>query len=160
MFSRSALLERPFVRRFGGAPRGNALPEHTNYADTGCDLYPSCLQCPLPRCRYEEPGGAAAILRQGRDESILRLARNSGLGVDELARSFGVSRRTIFRVLSSAKQCDNPRSTSPAGELLDLVSEFDAEFAAAWRQHAASVNTPALRSMRSECATTTAARVN
>ncbi|MGH2609262.1 MAG: helix-turn-helix domain-containing protein [Tepidiformaceae bacterium] len=82
--------------------RCDSLPEHTDYADTGCDLYPSCLHCPLPRCRYEEPGGAAAMLRSGRDASILRLSAEQGVTVEELARMFGLSRRTIFRVLRAA----------------------------------------------------------
>jgi Homeodomain-like domain-containing protein len=82
--------------------RIDALPEHTDYADTGCDLYPSCLRCPLPRCRYEDPGGAAAMLRNGRDASIVRLAEERGMSVDRLAEMFGLSRRTIFRVLRAA----------------------------------------------------------
>jgi len=56
-------------------PRSDALPENTDYADTSCDLYPSCLQCPLPHCRYDEAGGAAAMLRTGMDATILRLAQ-------------------------------------------------------------------------------------
>ncbi len=83
--------------------RIDALPEYTDYADTGCDLYPSCLNCPLPRCRYEEAGGAPAILRTGRDATILRLSREDGVGVDRLAEMFGLSRRTIFRVLRAAR---------------------------------------------------------
>jgi transcriptional regulator of acetoin/glycerol metabolism len=83
--------------------RSDALPEYVDYADTGCDLYPSCLRCPLPRCRYEEPGGAAAILRGGRDASILRAAEQDGVDVDQLAAMFGLSRRTIFRVLRAAR---------------------------------------------------------
>lgn len=79
--------------------RADALPEYTDYADTGCDLYPSCLHCPLPRCRYEEPGGAAAMIRTGRDASILRMADQQDMSVDRLAEMFGLSRRTIFRVL-------------------------------------------------------------
>lgn len=88
-------LERPL--------RCDALPEYTDYADRGCDLYPSCLNCPLPRCRYEEAGGAPAMLRTGRDANILRLAQRDGLGVDRLAEMFGLSRRTIFRVLRSGR---------------------------------------------------------
>lgn len=84
-------------------PRSDALPEYTEYADTGCDLYPSCLSCPLPRCRYEDPGGAAAMLRPVRDASILRLAEQDGLSVDRLAEMFGLSRRTVFRVLSAGR---------------------------------------------------------
>jgi len=83
--------------------RSDALPEYVDYADTGCDLYPSCLRCPLPRCRYEEPGGAAAILRGGRDASILRAAEQDGVDVDQLAAMFGLSRRTIFRVLRAGR---------------------------------------------------------
>ena len=83
--------------------RSDALPEYTDYADTGCDLYPSCLNCPLPRCRYEDPGGAAAILRTGRDAHILRLNRQDHMDVDGLAEMFGLSRRTIFRVLRAAR---------------------------------------------------------
>ena len=79
--------------------RIDALPEYTDYADTGCDLYSSCLRCPLPKCRYEDPGGAAAMLRTGRDASIVRLADQTGMTVDRLAEMFGLSRRTIFRVL-------------------------------------------------------------
>jgi hypothetical protein len=87
-------LERP--------ARIDALPEYVDYEDRGCDLYPSCLHCPLPKCRYEEPGGAAAMLRTGRDASIIRLAERDGVSIDRLAEMFGLSRRTIFRVLRAS----------------------------------------------------------
>lgn len=88
--------------------RVDALPEHTDYSDKGCDLFPSCLNCPLPRCRYEEPGGAAALMRSGRDASIIRMADVEGLSVDALAQMFGLSRRTIFRVLRAGRTVTNP----------------------------------------------------
>lgn len=84
-------------------PRMDALPENTAYADSGCDLYPSCLRCPLPRCRYDEPGGASNMLRTGRDATILRLAFDDGVPVERLAEMFGVSRRTVFRVLRAGR---------------------------------------------------------
>jgi hypothetical protein len=84
-------------------PRVDALPENIDYADTGCDLYPSCLRCPLPRCRYDEPGGAGGILRTGRDAAILRLADHDGMAVDRIAEMFGLSRRTVFRVLRAGR---------------------------------------------------------
>ncbi|HXH23088.1 MAG TPA: helix-turn-helix domain-containing protein [Dehalococcoidia bacterium] len=86
------------------APRRDGLPEHTHYADTGCDLHPSCLSCPLARCRYDEPGGARAIAGRDRDEAILRARRQEGVTVEVLARRFGVSRRTVFRVLARARE--------------------------------------------------------
>lgn len=85
-------------------PRSDALPENTEYRDSGCDLYPSCLRCPLPKCRYDDPGGAAAMLRTGRDAAIRRLATHDGMTVDRLAETFGLSRRTIFRVLQAGRR--------------------------------------------------------
>ena len=85
-------------------PRTDALPENVVYRDTGCDLYPSCLRCPLPQCRYDDPGGAANMLRNGRDATIMRLADRDGLPIDRLAEMFGLSRRTIFRVLRSGRE--------------------------------------------------------
>jgi DeoR/GlpR family transcriptional regulator of sugar metabolism len=39
------------------------------------------------------------MIRTGRDASILRLADQQDMSVDRLAEMFGLSRRTIFRVL-------------------------------------------------------------
>ena len=83
--------------------RADALPEFTRYRDEGCDFHPSCLTCPLPRCRYDEPGGVRALLNLGRDREILHLRRRQGLAVDTLARRYGVSRRTVFRILQRGK---------------------------------------------------------
>lgn len=85
-------------------PRFDALPENTEYRDGGCDLYPSCLRCPLPQCRYDDPGGASAMLRMGRDATILRLAERERVPVDRLAAMFGLSRRTVFRVLAAGRR--------------------------------------------------------
>ena len=79
--------------------RSDALPEYVDYTDSGCDLYPSCLNCPLPQCRYEVNGGATAMLRLGRDASIIAASKRYGATIDDIARTFGLSRRTIFRVL-------------------------------------------------------------
>jgi hypothetical protein len=80
--------------------RSDALPEYTRYRDDGCEVNPTCLTCPLPRCRYEEPGGLRALLNATRDKQIIQL-RLTGIAVDELADRFSVSRRTVFRVLGT-----------------------------------------------------------
>jgi transposase-like protein len=79
--------------------RSDALPEYTHYVDTGCDVHPSCLSCPLVRCRYDQPAGARKLLADARDASILRLQRR-GASIDVIAARFRVSRRTVFRVLA------------------------------------------------------------
>jgi len=83
-----------------GRVRADALPEHTRYRDDGCDIHPHCLSCPLPRCRYDAPGGLRALLNARRDRQIVEM-RLKGVPVDDLAWRFGVSRRTVFRVLES-----------------------------------------------------------
>lgn len=83
--------------------RSDALPENTDYRDDGCEVSPRCLDCPLPRCRYEDPGGVPGILRELRDESI-RQAAGRGTTADDLARTHQVSRRTIFRVLATRER--------------------------------------------------------
>ncbi len=87
-------------------PRNDALPENTAYMDSGCDLYPSCLRCPLPRCRYDDIGGAGSMIRPGRNAAILRVAEHDGVNVDGLAEMFGLSRRTIFRVLRTGRMAN------------------------------------------------------
>lgn len=84
-------------------PRDDALPEHLHYRDDGCDLFAACLTCPLPRCRYDVPGGARTMLNRVRDHDIRRMRHEDGVAVDEIARRFRVSRRTVFRVLQSPK---------------------------------------------------------
>ena len=81
--------------------RNDSLPEFTRYRDDGCEVSASCLTCPLPRCRYEEPGGLRAILNERRDQQIIEL-RARGVSVDSLADRFGISRRTVFRVLGTS----------------------------------------------------------
>jgi hypothetical protein len=89
------------------AQRDN-LPEYTRYRDDGCDISETCLACPLPRCRYEEPGGLRALLNESRDREIVQL-RLKGVPVEELAGRFGVSRRTVFRVIGSTRLQARPR---------------------------------------------------
>ncbi|MGE0685676.1 MAG: helix-turn-helix domain-containing protein [Dehalococcoidia bacterium] len=87
----------------GRQPRRDALPEHTNYHDSGCDLHPSCLHCPLVRCRYDEPGGARQVMSRDRDNEVLTLQRRGGRSIEQIARQVGVSRRTVFRILARAR---------------------------------------------------------
>jgi hypothetical protein len=82
--------------------RRDALPEHTRYVDTGCAVHSSCLTCPLVRCRYDEPGGARAVLGQERDRTILSL-RAEGRPISLIAQRFAISRRTVFRVLAASR---------------------------------------------------------
>ena len=91
--------------------RYDALPENLRYRDEGCDLSPSCLNCRLPVCRYDNPGATRRLRTLGRDQEIWRLRRRDRLPIDALARRFCLSRRTVFRIL---KRCDGSQ-TATAG---------------------------------------------
>lgn len=67
--------------------------------DEGCDLFPACLRCPLPTCRYDDPERFAREARQARDQQVLRLARDEGYPPSELATAFNISVRTVHRIL-------------------------------------------------------------
>lgn len=66
--------------------------------DDGCEVAPKCLECPLPQCKYDDPSGHLRQLRQQKDAQILEGMKQRNLSVDEAARLFGVTTRTIFRV--------------------------------------------------------------
>ncbi len=83
--------------------RSDALPEHAQYRDDGCDIHPQCLTCPLPRCRYDEPGGLRGMLNAYRDQQIVAL-RGDGAPVDQIAERYNLSRRTVFRILSTGSR--------------------------------------------------------
>lgn len=76
--------------------RVDALPEHYDYKDTGCSLAPSCLDCPLPKCRYE-PGGRRAERAEERRKRFAEL-KAKGLTVGQIANALGMSRRNAFRM--------------------------------------------------------------
>jgi hypothetical protein len=76
-------------------------PEEDEYRDQGCDLFPSCLNCPLRRCRYDEKGGRT-VTNEPRDEKLLRL-KAEGKNVNQLAGLFGISKRTVHRILRRAR---------------------------------------------------------
>ncbi|MCL0102192.1 GntR family transcriptional regulator [Dehalococcoidia bacterium] len=75
------------------------LPEITSYQDSGCDIHPSCLACPLSQCRYDDPGWIQREERGQRDVEMLKLRVTEALPVPELASRFGVSTRTVHRAL-------------------------------------------------------------
>src|SRR3989304_6352131 len=82
-----------------GTRGGDGLPEHMRFPDEGCDLYPRCLSCRLPRCKYDDPAAARRGLMLARDEETRPLRQTDGLSIPALAHRYGLSRRSIFRIL-------------------------------------------------------------
>ncbi len=78
--------------------RSDTLPENTRYRDNGCDVSESCLHCPLLLCRYDDPGWLQSKSRRNRDDEIVKL-RHEKLSTAEIAKRFGISTRTVHRVV-------------------------------------------------------------
>jgi len=79
------------------------LPEYYHYRDEGCEFAKSCLDCPFPKCIYEQSGGRQRWLKRLRDKEMARMFTTEGKGAKELALRFGISQRTVQRALKRAK---------------------------------------------------------
>ena len=79
-------------------------PESYAYRDNGCAVARSCLRCPLPRCKYDDPNERRREARDRRDGEMLAVRRRERLTVSELAVRFGVSERTVFRAVQRERE--------------------------------------------------------
>jgi len=84
------------------------LPEGVDWRDRGCELFPSCLSCPLPRCIEEESRGKQRLKVLARARRMAELRRD-GKSVKEIAELFGVSKRTVQRGLYAQKSHGRPQ---------------------------------------------------
>ena len=78
------------------------LPDEIEWRDEGCEFFPSCLNCPLPKCVEDEPRGQQRLRMAARKRRMEELRRR-GKSVKEIAELFGVSRRTVQRALKNKK---------------------------------------------------------
>lgn len=75
----------------------------SEYQDTGCEVSPSCLRCPLPRCKHDDPHGVRQQRQQARDLERARIIQAEGLTAAQAAERFGVAERTVFRILERCR---------------------------------------------------------
>ncbi|MGI8549576.1 MAG: hypothetical protein ACR2PL_02095 [Dehalococcoidia bacterium] len=97
------------------------LPERTRYRDTGCEIAPSCLSCPLPRCKHDIPGGLAAQTRCRRHSEIVRHWQ-TGAEIDDLARLYRLSRRSIYRAISARQPAVGSRHSGRPASVKNIVT--------------------------------------
>ncbi len=83
--------------------KGGVTPTFDTYPDRGCSLAPSCLECPLPVCRYEVPGGIRQIRAMERDAEATRLM-HEGLTPKEIGVSLGMPERSAWRSLKRDRE--------------------------------------------------------
>lgn len=73
------------------------------YADNGCEVARTCLECPLSRCKFDDMVWFTSYRRRARDFRIATAIHSEGLSVKEAAQRFSVTPRTIFRVLNRCR---------------------------------------------------------
>jgi hypothetical protein len=106
MFGRIAMLKSssPSVLRPRGRAPADTLPELYIYEDTGCEVSASCLNCPLPQCKYDDPGWFHRYQQYSRDLNVLMAMERDGLTVEETAERFSVTVRTVFRAMRRCRE--------------------------------------------------------
>ena len=75
------------------------LPDDINWKDRGCEVFPSCLNCPRPRCIEEESRGKQRLRMLTRVSQMAQL-KHQGKNTAEIAALFKLSQRTVQRALS------------------------------------------------------------
>ena len=80
------------------------VSEFYHYEDTGCEASDSCLDCPLPVCKYDDPSWYHRNRRLARDFRILRVMNQESLTIEETAERFSVTARTVFRIIQRCRE--------------------------------------------------------
>jgi DNA-binding transcriptional ArsR family regulator len=88
------------------------IPDDVNWKDTGCEIYSSCLNCPLDKCMEEEPRGRQRLRMLARSKRMAEL-RDQGKSICEIARGFQVSPRTVQRALAKVRETGNLKQVMP-----------------------------------------------
>lgn len=71
-------------------------------SDTGCHVQPSCLNCGLPLCIYDDPRYDDEGHLKAYAARIQQVQTLGQLPVTEAAAEMGLSRRTIYRLRGKA----------------------------------------------------------
>lgn len=80
--------------------------EVMDWQDTGCEVSPTCLACPLSHCKYDRVyTGMSEERRLATEQSHARIVelRDRGLSWDQIQQELGVGRATISRALKGRR---------------------------------------------------------
>ena len=84
----------------------DTVPEFYHYEDTGCEVSPSCLTCPLPQCKFDDPIWFQRHRRLTKDLRVVNVIQSEGLTAEEAAERFSVTVRTIFRIMQRCREAE------------------------------------------------------
>jgi hypothetical protein len=104
------LIPEDEIAAYAGSAR-DRVPELTHYQDEGCRFWRACLSCPFPCCVFELPGGPNRAMHAFRDGEIRRLYA-AGTPAVEIADRFGVTRRSVYRILGGVRRRGGNRQSA------------------------------------------------
>ena len=82
----------------------------TIYRAKGCNWYSSCLDCPMPVCRYDVGPDEAIRMKRRTDDARVyrRILELSALPKDQMVKQvaleFGKHKRTVYRIIHRAPE--------------------------------------------------------
>ena len=79
------------------------VAEFCHYPDTGCEASESCLGCPLPRCKHDDPVWYKQNRRLVKDFQVMYAVQGECLSIEEAAERFSITVRTVFRILQRCR---------------------------------------------------------
>ena len=95
----------------------DSASEFCHYEDTGCEASESCLNCPLPRCKHDDPAWYQRNRRRAKDFQVMYAMQLEDLSMEEAAERFSVTVRTIFRILQRCRAALVESDTQGVGAL-------------------------------------------
>ena len=72
------------------------------YQDTGCNVAPACLECPLETCKYDSGARPVSSAQRDRNAAIRKAIRMGKSTTREMAAQWEISERTIFRIIKES----------------------------------------------------------
>ena len=115
----------PSAAAIGAVRRAAVPPEpepEPHYADDGCEVAASCLACPLPRCKYDDIRWYERNRRLANDLRMTAVIEREGLSAEEAAARFGITKRTVFRVLRRSRQAMREMTADEAAVFAAMAS--------------------------------------
>ena len=113
-------LQAAYPQSFSPVSRHTAqddVSEFYHYEDTGCEASDSCLDCPLPFCKYDDPTWYQRNRRLARDFRILHVMTQESLSIEETAARFSITVRTVFRIMQRCREATMQDNTAGEGLL-------------------------------------------
>ena len=80
------------------------------YLDDGCEVATKCTQCPLPLCRYDDPGGFRNWQdreRRAKLKALLKTGGKPSVVAGTIAAEFSVTTRAGWRILARERLAES-----------------------------------------------------